>query len=133
MPKKYKITIPDYISFSRFIGGPILLVLIIRGYFIFAFILYAIFALTDAIDGFVARLLTQKTRFGGMLDALADRVFLIFVILALLIINSIPLWSVIILICYLFIEVYIGIRIMYKFRIKNYLYFIHRDSICTVP
>jgi len=129
MPKKQKITVPDYITFIRFIAIPIIFILIIKGYFISAFVLYAIAASTDAIDGIAAKLLKQKTKLGGMLDALADRCLMVFIILALLIKgNIIPLWALIIMICYGLMDLGLGMWITKKYKIF-YLYLAHRDSI----
>ncbi len=129
MSRKNPITLADYITISRFIAAPAIFFLILNGNNVFAFILYVIFALSDALDGAVAKILNQKTEFGSMLDALADRYFLIIIILALFILDSIPLWALAALICYAIMEFIIAIRIKQRFKITNYLYFVHRNSI----
>lgn len=129
MNRKNPITLADCITISRFIAAPVIFFLMLNAYNVFAFILYVIFALSDAVDGAVAKILNQKTEFGSMLDALADRYFLIIIIFALLILNSIPLWALAALICYALIELAIAIRIKQRFKIRNYLYFVHRNSI----
>jgi len=50
-----------------------------------AWILFAIAGLTDALDGFLARIWNQRTQLGAMLDPLADKALLVtsFVCLAL--------------------------------------------------
>jgi len=43
---------------------------------ILALVLYCVAALSDALDGFVARAYDQKTRFGTVLDPLADKLMI---------------------------------------------------------
>jgi cardiolipin synthase len=128
MKKRGKITIPDYISFSRFVASPIVLILIIKQFFIAAFIIYAIAVLTDLFDGLAARTLNQKTALGAMIDALADRVLCITVVLTLLFTGTIPLLIFSILVSFFIIEWIIGIWITIKYK-KFYLYFAHRNSV----
>lgn len=126
--QKIRITIPDYITLSRFVAMPIIFALIMAKHTNIAFLVYAAAALTDTFDGKVARLLNQKTRFGGMLDALADRCLCAPIVLALLIKDIIPVWALVILICYAVMEAPLGAWITLKYR-KFYLYFVHRNSI----
>ena len=127
MKKRGRITIPDYISFSRFAASPILLVLILKEYFIAAFVVYVIAISTDLIDGLTARILNQKTSLGAMIDAFADRVLCITVVLALFFTGIIPSWVFVLLTSIFLIEWLIGIWITAKYR-KFYLYFAHRNS-----
>lgn len=65
-----------------------------------AAILFGLAALTDWLDGYFARRLNQVSEFGAMLDPLVDRIFLItsLVILYLKVSDSVPLWTVIIIV-----------------------------------
>ena len=63
-----------------------------------AFIIILISLLSDAVDGYLARKLHQESEAGKFLDPLCDKISLIVIVITLLIINSIPLWGVIILV-----------------------------------
>ena len=67
-------TIPNLLTCSRFVIAPFLLALAWLGYENVFLILLAISFLTDALDGFVARLLEQTSELGARLDTLADLV-----------------------------------------------------------
>ncbi len=56
-----------------------------------AFSLFVTAAVSDAVDGFLARLLKQKTRLGRMLDPLADKLLLLSGYLGLLCVRTLPL------------------------------------------
>ncbi|MEJ2103347.1 MAG: CDP-alcohol phosphatidyltransferase family protein [Ignavibacteriaceae bacterium] len=47
-------------------------------------------AITDILDGFLARKLDQITEFGKIIDPLADKVLIAFVVINLFLINEIP-------------------------------------------
>ena len=55
-----------------------------------AFWIFLIAALTDAIDGALARLLNQKTELGRFLDPLADKLLLLSGFLGLLFVSALP-------------------------------------------
>ncbi len=56
--------------------------------------LFVLAALTDYLDGYVARRLGQISDFGKILDPLADKVFVGGVVLLLLFLDILPLWLV---------------------------------------
>lgn len=55
-------------------------------------ILILIASLTDYADGFLARKLNQVTETGKILDPIADKIAISIIIIALIIIQRIPLW-----------------------------------------
>lgn len=76
---------PNFISLLRLLASPILVLLVFHGINIWILvILFAIAALTDALDGFIARRFDLVTRFGRKIDIIADRVLMISLILAIL-------------------------------------------------
>ena len=64
-------TIPNLISIFRIILVPIFLVFIINDRFLAGLIVFVLAGVSDAADGFVARLFNQKSRLGSYLDPLA--------------------------------------------------------------
>jgi cardiolipin synthase len=99
-----------------------------KSHYIAAFIVFAIAALTDTVDGKVARWLNQKSELGSMLDAVADRCLGAATGIALILMGKIPIWALVIFICYVGLEIYIGTWITIKFK-RFYLYCVHRNSI----
>jgi len=95
----FKKIIPNIISFFRILLIPFII------YFIFslepksvtwAFLLFLLAALTDFLDGFIARLTESVTEFGKRLDPLADRLLIISTIISLMLRKRIPLFGVLI-------------------------------------
>jgi len=63
-----------------------------------AWILFAIAGLTDALDGFIARIFNQRTQLGAMLDPLADKALLVTSFICLAIKGWIPNWFTILVV-----------------------------------
>jgi len=77
--------IPNTLSLFRLLISPLLVLLIFHGIDIWLLvILFAIAALTDFVDGFIARKFNLVTNFGRKIDIIADRVLMISIILAIL-------------------------------------------------
>ena len=96
--KNLALNIPNLLSISRlFLVFPLILFLEINRPF-YVFILLIIGGLTDYFDGFLARRLNLKTRLGAVLDPLSDKVFLLVPLVSLCKNNSIPFWSISIII-----------------------------------
>ncbi len=79
--------------------------------FIFA-ILFILAALTDMLDGYVARKYNQITTFGKFLDPIADKVLVLAAMLYLMILDPsrVPIWAVMIVIMREFMVT--GIRLL---------------------
>ncbi len=86
-------TIPNLISVLRLAAVPWFLWLLLHDDRpIAAGILLAILGATDWVDGYIARRFDQGSKFGQIIDPVADRVLLIAGAVALLIDGSVPLW-----------------------------------------
>ena len=94
--KKEKLiaNIPNILTILRlFLTFPLILFLEInKPNIVFALIVLG--GITDYFDGFLARKLNLKTKFGTILDPLTDKIFLIIPLLWLAKIDLIPFWSV---------------------------------------
>jgi cardiolipin synthase len=89
-------TIPNAVSLLRLLGIPIFLwILLVEKNDILAFVLLAFAGATDWVDGFLARKLHQTSRFGELLDPLADRLYIAATIIGLAIREYIPWWLVV--------------------------------------
>ncbi len=84
---------PNILTISRlFLAFPLILFLEInKTNYVFALIVLG--GITDYFDGFFARKLNLKTKFGAILDPLTDKIFLLIPLLWLYKIDLIPFWS----------------------------------------
>jgi cardiolipin synthase len=67
------ITIPNLLTMLRILLVPVFLVASIQGAFLVAFAIFAFAAVTDVLDGTIARRLNQRSRLGAILDPVADK------------------------------------------------------------
>jgi cardiolipin synthase len=99
MQKKNNIiTISNAITLVRLVMLPFIVYFLVHNQRVTACIIMLIALLTDAVDGYVARKLHQVSETGKFLDPLIDKISLIVILITLFIINSIPLWGVIMLV-----------------------------------
>ena len=89
------LNIPNLITLSRLLSVPVIIVLILSHELLPALILFSLAGMSDALDGFLARIFKARTTFGAYLDPLADKALLIGVYLSLGKIGLIDLWGVI--------------------------------------
>jgi len=77
-------TVPNQITFLRFVLLPVFLICLLYERYGWALILLVTAGLTDALDGLLARWLNQKSELGTFLDPVADKFLLssAFVVLA---------------------------------------------------
>ena len=88
------LNIPNTLTISRlFLTIPLIIFLEIDKTNI-VFILIILGGITDYFDGYFARKLNLKTRFGAIIDPLTDKIFLIIPLLWICKMDIIPFWSV---------------------------------------
>ena len=100
-------TIPNAL---RIITIPVVAWLISRHSMIPALIVFAFSAITDFLDGTLARKLNQVSKLGQILDPCADRLLILCTILALGVAGIIPWWMVIVVAAR---DVVMGIEILW--------------------
>ncbi len=93
-----RITVATLFTIIRLLLTPFIVGAMIFGYWGIAFFLFIVAALTDAIDGSLARFCNQKTFLGACLDPIADKLLLLCCFGTLAFINTplfaIPRWFV---------------------------------------
>lgn len=89
---------PNLISLARLLSAPLVFNLILTGRFLLAFWIFLVAAVSDGVDGYLARHLKSRTTVGSILDPLADKTLLVGGYLALGICGVIPSWLVTIVI-----------------------------------
>ena len=78
--------VPNFLTALRGFGAIVLAYLVFADYSkITLAIVFAVFAITDGIDGFVARKFNQRTNFGKYFDPVMDRIFMISFVICLII------------------------------------------------
>lgn len=90
--------IPNFLTLLRILLVPLLVIFLINKLFLNALILFACMGLTDALDGFLARLLKQQTMLGAYLDPIADKVLITTCFVSLAILKIIPGWLAVVVI-----------------------------------
>jgi cardiolipin synthase (CMP-forming) len=91
--KNQILTVPNVLSLLRLLGVPYFFWLIIGPQSDGLALIVLIFsAMTDWLDGYLARRLNQFSRLGELLDPLADRLYILAALAALFIRDLIPLW-----------------------------------------
>lgn len=87
-------TIPNLFTASRIFMTPFILFSLARGHFLVGGWLFGIAALTDMLDGTVARRFGGETQLGAYLDPLADKFLLSGIYIGLAAGGAVPVWSV---------------------------------------
>lgn len=64
---------PNQVTFFRYITIPIIIYLLLSGFYVSAFILFIISAFSDAVDGALARTRNKITDWGKINDPMADK------------------------------------------------------------
>ena len=87
-----KENIPNILTIIRFILIPFIFISVINKHFLTALIIFTISALTDVLDGFIARKFNYITNIGKLIDPLADKLTQISLLLSLAILGILPWW-----------------------------------------
>lgn len=91
-------TLPNLLSFLRLLLIPVFLWLVLGPrHDLIALGVLVVSGITDYLDGWLARRLGQYSRFGSLLDPIADRLYVLAVVIALAIRGVVPWWIAVIL------------------------------------
>ena len=87
--------LPNLVTFSRLLlAVPFLILLEFSGWELVAMWIFVVAALTDWVDGWLARRLNQVTELGKLMDPLVDKVLVTGALVALASRGIVPAWSV---------------------------------------
>lgn len=92
------LTLPNAVTLLRLIAVPFVFRALSLGRFTLALVLLVVFASTDWIDGYLARVLDQVSRLGALFDPAVDRIFIIAVAYGLYVSELVPLWAVLVVV-----------------------------------
>jgi len=90
----FVLTVPNIITIIRLLSVPVLMWLIVTGEATWAFWLFVAAGVSDALDGFIARSFRARSKLGGYLDPIADKVLLVCTFVALGFEGLLPAWLV---------------------------------------
>jgi cardiolipin synthase len=83
---------PNLLSFARLLVAPPLFVLLLEGRLWWSLGLFAGAAVTDALDGFLAKRHAWQSATGAFLDPLADKLLIVSTFAALVLTGTVPPW-----------------------------------------
>jgi cardiolipin synthase len=86
------VTVPNVLTFLRLVAAPVAIGFILAERLEVALSLFVAASVTDAVDGFLARILRQQSRLGAFIDPLADKSLLLGSYLALTYVGRVPGW-----------------------------------------
>ena len=95
-PRDIYFTVPNFISLLRIISIPFIAMLVSHHRMVTALVVLALSAISDGLDGLIARSFNQVSKIGQILDPIADRLLIFCSILALGVANIIPWWMLIV-------------------------------------
>ncbi len=88
------ITLPTWVTLSRLLAIPVVLVALAEHQQMVALIAFGLAALTDWLDGYLARKLNQISDLGKVLDPLVDKLVVLAPLLAFVEMGQVPAWGV---------------------------------------
>lgn len=94
------LNLPNALTLSRLIGIPVLFFLLLARFAYHdqaAALAFAVFSLTDTLDGRLARRNGQVTELGKFLDPLADKLFVLSILVILVQERMLPAWVVVVI------------------------------------
>ena len=87
--------LPNAITITRFLLVPVVVWAIASHQMLIAFWLFAAAAVSDMLDGFLAKRFRMASKLGAHLDPLADKAMLVSIYVMLAVAGTLPLWLVI--------------------------------------
>jgi cardiolipin synthase len=91
-------TFANALTALRLLLAPVVMLLYVRGELLGALGVYAVAALTDGLDGLLARLLDEHSRLGEILDPIADKLLAFCILVALVAAGRLPAWLAVLII-----------------------------------
>lgn len=117
--KEKRLTVSTLFTLLRVFFVPFIVGAMIYGYWGIAFFLFVTAALSDTVDGTIARLRGEQTFLGACLDPIADKILLLSVFFTLAFVDTplfkIPLWFVLLVLIKEILQIG-GVIVLYALR-----------------
>lgn len=88
---------PNKLTMGRILAIPVFIVVFLMGYNYAAAVIFILAALTDMLDGHIARKYNLVTNFGKLMDPLADKLLVMSALLCLVQVGDVAGWMVIVI------------------------------------
>ena len=88
--------LPNLITLARVALAPALVIVLNDRDYRLALAIFVIAGVSDGLDGFIAKRFNYQSRFGAILDPMADKVLLVSAYVMLTVLQHLPLWLVIV-------------------------------------
>lgn len=111
------VSVPNALTLIRIVLIPWFAILLFNRSFHQAVWVFAGAAVTDGLDGLIARWFSQKTRLGAFLDPVADKLLLSTAYIALAVMGDLPVWVTVIVISRDVI-IALGVSVFFLHRIE---------------
>lgn len=89
--------LPNKLTLLRIIMIPAFIIVLMMGYYYVSAVIFVLAALTDALDGHIARKYNLITNFGKIMDPLADKLLVVSALICLVELGDVPGWMVIVI------------------------------------
>lgn len=90
--------LPNLISTIRILLVPLLVIFLMEGRMLPALTVFGAAAVSDALDGLLARVLNQRTLLGAYLDPIADKLLLVTSYVTLAVLDKMPGWFAVVVV-----------------------------------
>lgn len=97
-PSDALVTLPNIITVARLCAVPVTVWLILKGRLDLAFWMFVGAGVSDAVDGWLARVRNARSALGAILDPMADKLLLVCVYITLAAIGVLPDWLAILVV-----------------------------------
>lgn len=112
------LTVPNVISFARLCLVPVYLWLLLSGSDVAAMVVFAVAALTDFVDGQVARRTHSVSKLGKLLDPAVDTILMMTGVIGVCLVGRCPWWIAILIIAREALLLIGGGILLERFRIQ---------------
>lgn len=95
------LNLPNFLTLLRILAVPVVVVALLDGTphgDTLAAVVFALAALTDGLDGYIARSRDSVTTFGKLMDPLADKLLITAALISLVSLNRLPAWVAMVII-----------------------------------
>jgi len=92
------VSVANFITLGRLLSVPLAIWLVLSGRMTAAFWVVFAAGLSDAVDGYIAKRLNQRSELGALLDPVADKTLLVSMFVTLGVVGILPAWLVILVV-----------------------------------
>jgi len=114
------INIPNILTVSRILLIPLFVIFLLKDLMAFALLTFAYAAISDGLDGLLARYYKQQSALGSYLDPIADKLLLTSAYISLAVLKYIPSWLTVLVISRdVFIVLAFAIFVLFDIKVES--------------